>query len=56
MIECILGSLLGTLLGVCGSAFIVLDQIKKDDEKRISELKKLIDDLTTFKVKFGDEI
>jgi len=56
MIECIFGSLLGTLLGVGGAAYYAHYLNKKDDEKRISEIKKLIDDLTTFKIKFGDEI
>ena len=56
MIDCILGSLLGTLLGVGGAAYYAYYLNKKDHEKQISELKKLIDDLTTFKIKFGDEI
>lgn len=56
MIECMLGSLIGTLLGLAGSALIVQYQENKNEKKKISELKKLIDNLTTFKIKFEDEI
>ena len=56
MIECIFGSLLGTLLGVGGAAYYAYYLNKKEDEKLISEIKELIDNLTTFKVKFVDEI
>lgn len=56
MIECIIGSFIGTLLGLTGSYYIVRYQLKKDEKKWESDFKKLIEELTTFKIKFEDVI
>ena len=54
MIECVLGSLVGTLIGLCVSAFIVEWKMNKDYKKQLKEFKEAINELTTFKLKFED--
>ena len=56
MIECIIGSVIGTLLGLPGSFFIVRYQLEKDWKRQIKEIEGLIEELTTFKITIKDEI
>ena len=56
MIECILGSLIGTLLGLTGSFFIMRYQCIKDWKREIKTMEELINEMNTFKIKFEDEI
>ena len=55
MINCIIGSIIGTLLGLCGSFYIIRYQLEKDEKKWNENIKKLIDDLTTFNFKLKVE-
>lgn len=54
MIECVLGSLVGTLVALCASAFIVEWKMDENYKKQLKELKDAINELTTFKIKFED--
>lgn len=56
ILECIVGSLVGTLLGLTGSFYIVRYQLKKDFEREQKQFEDLIEKLTTFKIKFEDVI
>ena len=58
MIECIIGSVIGTLLGLTGSFYIVRWQLEKDMKRKVKELRDLIEEATTFnfKVKFEDVV
>lgn len=56
ILECIAGSLIGTLLGLTGSFYIVRYQLKKDFEQEKKQIEDLIEKLTTFKIKFEDVI
>ena len=58
MIECIIGSVIGTLLGLTGSFYIVRWQLEKDMKRKMKELRDLIEEATTFnfKVKVEDVI
>ena len=56
MIECIVGSLIGTLLGLTGSFYIVRYQLEKDWKRDMKKLDELIEELTTFKITIKDEI
>ena len=56
MIECILGSLIGTLLGLTGSFYIVRYQLEKDWKRDMKQLDELIEKLTTFKITLKNEI
>ena len=52
MINCIIGSIIGTLIGLLGSVYIVEWQFNKD----IKKLKQLIEDANTFKITLKNEI
>ena len=54
MIECFVSSLIGTLLALLGSFFIIRYRINKDAKKDEKLLKELIEELTTFKIKVED--
>ena len=56
MIECIVGSLIGTLLGLTGSFYIVRYQLEKDWKRDMKKLDELIEELTTLKITIKDEI
>ena len=52
MINCIIGSIIGTLIGLCGAG-LYGDYLFK---KQINKLNKLIEDANTFKVTFKHEL
>ena len=52
MVECIIGAVIGTLIGLLGSFYVVEWQFNKD----IKEIKKLIEDANTFKITLKNEI
>ena len=52
MISCILGSLLGTLIGLVGSLFIAKQMLYK----AIKDIEKLIEEANTFKITLKNEI
>jgi len=52
MVECIFGSVIGTLIGLLGAIYIAEWQINKD----IKKIKKLIEDANTFKITLKNEI
>ena len=52
MFECIVGSVIGTLIGLLGAMFIAEWQINND----IKKIKKLIEDANTFKITLKNEI
>ena len=52
MIECIVGSIIGTLIGLVGSLFVGDYMINKE----INKIKKLIEDANTFKITLKNEI
>ena len=56
ILECFLGSICGSLIGMCVGALIALYGINKDFEKQYKKTQQLIEELTTFKVKFEDVI
>lgn len=55
MIECIFGSIVGTLLGLTGVFYISRYQLKKDFDDDLKQLKKLMDQLAVFNVVIKDE-
>ena len=52
MINCIIGSFIGTLIGITSGFYIIEWQCRKD----LKKLEKLIEDMNTFKIKFKHEI
>ena len=56
MIECIIGSVIGTLLSLVGGFYIIRWQCMKDYKKDMKQLEELIEKLTTFKITIKDEI
>ena len=56
ILNCIMGSAFGTLVSIITSFYIVRYQIKKDIEEFEKNTKKLINEMTTFKLKLCNEI
>ena len=56
ILECFLGSLLGATIGICIGGLIVLYGMNKDFQKQFKKNQELIEELTTFKIKFEDVI
>ena len=52
MMSCIIGSLIGTLIGLVGSLFILDYMLNKE----IKKIKQLIEDANTFKITLKNEI
>ena len=52
MINCIIGSIIGTLIGLVGSLYIADYMLAKN----IKKLKKLIEEANTFKITLKNEI
>jgi uncharacterized protein YneF (UPF0154 family) len=56
MIECVIGSLIGTLIGMTGSFFIARYQLKKDFDAELKRIEQLIEDMNTYKITIKDEV
>lgn len=52
MINCIIGSVIGTFIGLIGGFYLIEWQINKD----LKKIKKLIEDANTFKITLKNEI
>ena len=56
ILECFIGSVFGSAIGMCIGGLIVLWGINKDFEKQNKKVREMIEELTTFKIKFEDVI
>lgn len=56
ILECFIGSIFGSAIGMWISGLIVLWEINKDFEKQNKKAREMIEELTTFKIKFEDVI
>ena len=56
ILECFLGSICGATIGVCIGALIAAYGINKEFQRQYKKNQELIEELTTFKIKFEDVI
>ena len=56
ILECFIGSIFGSAIGMCIGGLIVLYGMNKDFQKQYKKNQELIEELTTFKIKFEDVI